>query len=111
MASSILVAFLLLGLYAAVSVDSSRPIEGGVETIWNAAAAAAEGDGSMPHHRRCGGGGAVAARSSPERSMIAVLPRRKPVRSPPSPKPSMAMTSYMPPCSGGGPGCRTPGMG
>ncbi|BAS96461.1 Os06g0180300 [Oryza sativa Japonica Group] len=98
MASPILVAFLLLGLYAVVSVDSSRPIEGGVETIWTAAAAD-QGDGG------------VARSSLPERSMIAVMPRRQPVRAPPSPKPSMAMTSYMPPCSGGVPGCRTPRMG
>uniref|UniRef100_A0A0D3GDH2 Uncharacterized protein n=1 Tax=Oryza barthii TaxID=65489 RepID=A0A0D3GDH2_9ORYZ len=117
MASPILVAFLLLGLYAVVSVDSSRPIEGGVETIWTAAAAD-QGDGGVAppprHHCKGGGGGgaaAVARSSLPERSMIAVMPRRQPVRAPPSPKASMAMTSYMPPCSGGVPGCRTPRMG
>uniref|UniRef100_A0A0E0HLR2 Uncharacterized protein n=1 Tax=Oryza nivara TaxID=4536 RepID=A0A0E0HLR2_ORYNI len=111
MASPILVAFLLLALYAVVSVDSSRPLEGGVETIWTAAAAD-QGDGGVAppprHHCKGGSGGGAAAVA---RSMIAVMPRRQPVRAPPSPKPSMAMTSYMPPCSGGVPGCRTPRMG
>uniref|UniRef100_A0A0D9WMJ7 Uncharacterized protein n=1 Tax=Leersia perrieri TaxID=77586 RepID=A0A0D9WMJ7_9ORYZ len=83
---------IMITLCAVVSVHSSRPI------------GAAERDGGII---------AGAARSLPERSMIVVLPRngrREPMFRPPSPKANTALTSFMPPCSGAGPGCNiTPG--
>uniref|UniRef100_A0A0D3GDH3 Uncharacterized protein n=1 Tax=Oryza barthii TaxID=65489 RepID=A0A0D3GDH3_9ORYZ len=63
MASSLLVAFLLLSSYAVLSICSSRPIAGGVEVIWSTGAATTtmEAEGGQSHRRR-GGGTSVVVR-------------------------------------------------
>ncbi|BAS96462.1 Os06g0180400 [Oryza sativa Japonica Group] len=119
MASSLLVAFLLLSSYAVLSVCSSRPIAGGVEVIWSTGAATTtmEADGGQSHCRR-GGGTSVVVRylvarrtvmgmevPSRESTMMRRLPDREPVRRPrmpPSPMPNKPVSSGMPPCLGDG---------